>query len=486
MTGSRERIEERSARPGALPWASFALLLALAAVARAPALRTDFWLDEIWSLEGFARRARSVADVFVGEGFRHDNNHPLNTLWLHALGERSGWIAYRALALASGLATVAAAIVFAGRRGRLAGIAAGILVSLSFLQVVYSTEARGYAPALAFALLAVLALERALDTGRAGPALAYAACTLGGLFAHPTFVFLYPGALAWSAARCLRAPRAMRVRVSRFVGLHAVPLAALWAVQHWIVRGAARGGGPPWTWAEVADDALAWTLGFPIRTVPAALSLAACALVLVLELRALARENDDRWLLHLGVIVVAPVLTLALFGRTYLFARYFLLPLSFFLLVLASALARLARRPRSGKLAAALLLLAFAAGNAAHLAPFYDHGRGGASAAVRQMLADSPPGEIVVSGSPVDVWTEAPLAFYARHIDPARAVRYVERASVRPAGVGLDWFVEQSYAREPPAPETTIRFAGQPFELAATYPAYGPSGIAWFLYRRQR
>jgi hypothetical protein len=479
-----QRAEERPARARAIPWLAFALLLALAAAARAPALRTDLWLDEIWSLEGFALRARSVADVFVGEGFRHDNNHPLNTLWLHALGERSGWIAYRALAFASGLATVAAAIVFAGRRGRAAGLCAGVLVSLSFLQVVYSSEARGYATALAFALLAVLALERALDTGRAWPALAYAACTLGGLLAHPTFVLLYAGALPWSIARLLRAPLPLRGRLGRIAGLHAGPLVALAAVELWILRGAERGGGPPWTWAEVADDALAWTLGFPIRTVPAALSLAACALVLAVELRALAREGDDRWLLHLGVIVLAPALTLGLLGRQYLFARYFLVPLAFLLLVLASALARLARGPGFGRVAAAILLLAFAAGNAAHLAPFYDHGRGGASAAVRRILA-SPPGEIVVSGAPVDLWTAGPLAFYARRIDPARVVRYVERTAVRAGGVTPDWFVEQSYAREPQVPETTLRFAGEPFDLAASYPAYGPSGLAWFLYRRR-
>src|SRR3990172_4724221 len=130
--------EPATESPGRLPVTLLVLLLGLAAALRLPALSTDFWLDEIWSLEGFALRARSVRELLVGEGFRHDNNHPLNTLWLFLLGERPDWIAYRALSLACGLVIVAAAVALARRHGRLAGTCAGLLFAGSFLQVVYS------------------------------------------------------------------------------------------------------------------------------------------------------------------------------------------------------------------------------------------------------------------------------------------------------------------------------------------------------------
>ncbi len=459
-------------------------LLALAAALRVPALRTDFWLDEIWSLEGFALRARSVAGLLVGDGFRHDNNHPLNTLWLFALGERSDWTLYRALAFVCGLASVGAAIALGRRRSRAAGLCAGALFAGSFLQVVYSTEARGYAPAVLFALLAALVLEEYLETRRRRFLPAFFGCVLFGTLAHPSFAHLYVGALPWTVARTLRTTSGTRARLVELLRLHAVPVVLQAAFFAWIVRGARIGGGPPWAWHEVADDALAWTLGYPIRTVPAALALGLVGALVLHELLRLRREGSDLWLLYSGVIVLAPALTLALLARPYLFARYFLIPLSFLLLLLAGALARLARVPRWGTLACLALLAAFGAGNLLHLAPFYDHGRGGARAAMDYVLEHSPPGEIVLTGAPVDLWTEAPAAFYARRLSPDRAVRYVERATARREGVPVQWFVEQSEARRPPTPDAEITLGGRRFGLAGTYPAYGPSGLHWFLYRR--
>src|SRR5262245_57339459 len=135
--------EEHRAADGT--WPIVAALLALAAGIRLPALFTDFWLDEIQSYEQFARPATSWVDIFINHAFKHDNNHHLNTLMLYVLRDYDGWVIYRWLAFSAGLLTVGLSIGLASRARRVEGVLSGFLVAVSFMMVVYSTQARGYA-----------------------------------------------------------------------------------------------------------------------------------------------------------------------------------------------------------------------------------------------------------------------------------------------------------------------------------------------------
>ena len=60
-------------------------LVALAAALRIPGLLTDFWLDEVWSLE-MALAIDSPLQVFTA--IRTFNNHHLNSLLLFVIGDR--------------------------------------------------------------------------------------------------------------------------------------------------------------------------------------------------------------------------------------------------------------------------------------------------------------------------------------------------------------------------------------------------------------
>src|SRR5262245_32744879 len=123
----------------------FASLVLAAAALRVRALYTDFWLDEIFSLDGLARHATSVWDIFFSTALKHDNNHHLNTLVLYVLRDRDSWVTMRVPAFVAGLIVVALAFVIARRRSSIEGLFAGALVACSFTMAVYSTEARGYA-----------------------------------------------------------------------------------------------------------------------------------------------------------------------------------------------------------------------------------------------------------------------------------------------------------------------------------------------------
>ena len=100
----------------------------------------DFWLDEIWSLK-FAEGLHSPMDAFTQ--IHHDNNHWLNTLFMYLLGDQTEWFLYRLLALFLGIASIGLAGLIASRRGRLESLVAVILFTFSYLQTLYSTEARG-------------------------------------------------------------------------------------------------------------------------------------------------------------------------------------------------------------------------------------------------------------------------------------------------------------------------------------------------------
>jgi hypothetical protein len=77
-------------------------LLVLGSALIVAAARGTLWFDELLSLQ-WARSAQHPWQLL--ELYRHDNNHPLNTLWLMLVGEDRPPIAYRVLSVASGITT---------------------------------------------------------------------------------------------------------------------------------------------------------------------------------------------------------------------------------------------------------------------------------------------------------------------------------------------------------------------------------------------
>jgi len=438
---------------------------------------TDFWLDEIWSYD-LARRARSAADIFFSPDLKHDNNHHLNTLWLYVLGDQNHWMVYRVPALVAGLLAVVTACAIGRHRSRVEGVFAGLGVAVSFMMVVYSTEARGYALVLLFALLAFNALRQYLDTPSVGAAGWFSLWIMLGLASQTSILHFYLGAALWSGYR-------LRGRWRDLVRLHAV--AAVWGVlwAAFVLFGSRIGGGPPWTWSSIGDQSLAWTFGYPLAVAPAWLAAGAAAALVVWDARELWREGSDEGLFFVGAIFGPPLLVAAL-APPWLFPRYFLVSLLFLLLVAARSLARLWRRPVWGKPAAAVILLLFVAGNLRHIVPFSRHGRGLASQAIRAMASSAPSGEIYVTGLPVDMWSSMPIAFYEHALGLGNRLHYVLRADFQKPGASADvaWLIVQRQTDDA-APEEAVAAAAARFMLQHAYPQYGPSGMQWLLYRRE-
>jgi hypothetical protein len=457
-----------------------AAIVLLAFVVRVPAVLTDFWFDEIFSYERFARTARSVQDIFLSPALKHDNNHHLNTLTMYWLGDQTSWFVYRLPVTACGLLAVAGAVMVGRRRSRAEGVLSGLVAATSLMLVAFTTDARGYGWLIAFAVLGFLALDRFLRSGNRGALITFWIALAGGLASHATMLHFYLGALLWSGFH-------LRTRRVDLVKLHIVPAAWIlfWAVA--VLRGSTVGGGPPWTWSQIGDEGLAWTFGYPLGVIPAWAAGAVAAGLVLWDARRLWAEGSDEGLFTVGAIL-SPVIFVAALSPPYLFPRYFLVPILFLLLVVGRCLGRCWTTGPAGRAAVIALTLAFLAGNSVQIFRFVQERRGTHVAAVRLFLDSGPSSPIVVTSRSLDTWTEMPIRFYERRLGEAGRITYVPRATVAERSAAeprIQWVVEPA---QPCAPDPGTRLTlpnGDAFALTNAYRVCGPSGMSWFLFARE-
>ena len=101
-------------------------LVAAGAVLRVFASLTDFWLDEILTLD-WARYG--FWELISDPRTKHDNNHVLNSMWLRLVesaGEPSHWLPYRLLSITTGTVASAAMGFIGWRRSPVEGVIANL------------------------------------------------------------------------------------------------------------------------------------------------------------------------------------------------------------------------------------------------------------------------------------------------------------------------------------------------------------------------
>jgi hypothetical protein len=455
------------------------LALAVGAALRVAGSRGDLWYDELWSLSHAARVERPL-DVLLRPELQHDNNHWLNTLWLRALGPDAAPIAYRALAWSASILTLVVLGWIGRRRGPATGLLALALAAPSFLLVQYGSEARGYAGAVLFSLLGFALVDGDDGRGARWRVPTFWGTALLGLASHLTFLYGYAALLAWHPLRLLRRgkPRTALVRLALYHALPVLAFAVLYAtsLRHMVI-----GGGPRYSIGEVVLETCGWLFGISRGSPWAVLAALAAAGVILAELVLRVRERDDTALLFAGAIVLAPASFLAVRTPEILYPRYFLVCVPYFLLLLASLLARAWRGGALVRLGAALVLAATLAGNAVPLAGLLSSGRGQYGAAVRFLARETSqdPIEIGVTG-------EHNLLLLQRHaaeLEPARVLVFRDPGSPAPRPPG--WILGESQdARFQPPRELDGPF-GSRYSLASSFPFAGLSGLAWFVYRRE-
>jgi len=448
-------------------------IFAAAVVVRAIPIGGDFWLDEIWSYY-FSLDIGSAVEVFTRN--HHSNNHHLNSLIFHWIGDRPNWAVYRIPALVAGSGSVAVAAALGNRRGRLEAIFAAALTGGSFTLIHFSSEARGYSLAVFFALSATWFLERYLDRPNTRSAVAFGVCASLGILSQLIFLFYYAGAFAQSGWRLLR----RRPGIFSFAGLHALPLFCFAALYWSNLRYLHVGRGDPVDAAALVARTVGFGFGLPVAR-ELAIPYAVFALgVLVAGLRLLRREGDDSSILMLLAIAVAPFGVLGVLRPEVIAVRYFVIGTALLLLLGARLLAELYRAGGGRRFACLVAVGIFTIGNSVHTLRFFEHGRGDFSGAVKYM-AEHTDGDLIRVGSDHDFRNGLVLRYYARVLPADKKLVY-QRADARPRG-GPEWMITHRAEHDGAPPRWLRDGAGNSYRFEREFEHAAISGFSWSLYR---
>ncbi len=365
-----------------------------AAVVRVAAAPGDLYIDEIWSL-GFARSHPSPWAILTQ--IHYDNNHYLTTMWMSLLGDNVPAILYRLPALLCGIAIVPLGALTVNRHGHTTAVFTALLLGSSFLLIEYSTEARGYAPVVMMVFLSWLVMRRWMQNEQAGWAVVFWFAVVIGLVSQLIFVQFYLGLLAWSGWHLARQSVSWGYVISRGLLLHGVPLITIALIYYYDVRYMAVGGGPQYDTMQLLVRVFSFALGGPAAGQLAFVFTVAGVTAFMLGTNRLWRCKDDERVLYIIAMVVAPLIAVALVRSSYLYARYFLVGITFLLCLTGQLLGELWRRGNHGKILAVSFAAMIVAANAWHTKSLLANGRGQYVAALQMIARDSDSDELVIS-----------------------------------------------------------------------------------------
>lgn len=443
---------------------------------RVMAAQGELWLDEIWSYR-LAQLAESPLAIFTA--LHNDNNHYLNTLYLRFVPEgTTAWWTYRLPAIGLGSLTILFAALIARQRSAWAALAAALFTATSFLLIVYSSEARGYAIAVGFGFVCLFTLERYLE--RRAPVwgiVATVSATLA-LLGHLTFLHALAGLAAYVVVRDRREARGRLL--TDLAVLTVVPGITL-ALLYWFdLRDLQIGGGPLTSPGDIAASALALSVGGPDLGGWKALATLAAFLLAIASIAAVHRSGSDLWVLFLVTVIVAPALTLMVVDTGVIYERYLLVAAAYMTLSFAWLVDRIAYRTMVG---AGVIVVLFVAANAVRTWQFITTGRSHYTDAMAVMLEQSS-GSITSVGSDHDFRNGRVVEFYQPLVPGGHGIRY-EMQGQWSAG-GPDWLL--THRIEPdftPRTELTVP-GGYRYRLVRAYPYPGVSGWHLALYRNAR
>ena len=446
--------------------------IALAALAglglRIAAAQGSLWLDEAWSAV-LADQVGTPLGVFVG--INHDNNHHLNTLWLQWAGIGASPLLARALSIAAGTLAIVVAGLIGARRGRLAGILTAALFALSPVMVSLGSEARGYAPMMLMALIALWHVDRFLDgDAEADRPVTIAVCFFVGALAQLTIVFIACALVGWVFLTLWRKDgwRSGLIATVRLLGPSVAALLLALAIAFgptWIEGEEFRlGSVAPFSFAGFArglGDLLHYSWGGP------------ALLMLLFGALALPLASRERLPFYALAILAFPLTVAALRPLNAEYARYYLLVGLALLLLLGEGLAELFRRGGAARVLAACALAVIAASSLANDLALIRDRRGDVGPAVARLAAIAP------RGADVGLARESGLALLQVAAAEARYPVRLTRDCGRTRFVFAEWFEGEN-------PDALAARCGSGLHSVASATSHGLSGQNWTLYERVR
>lgn len=460
---------------------AFALIMLslVALLLRLYAAADNFWLDEIFTYFLAMNQVHAVSDIFTGIKVEHQF---LVTLSMYLLGDQLNWVWYRLPSVIAGTGTLALMALVGYRRMKPAALIVTLAVAaVSYPLVVYSSEARGYAPAAFFSLAMFVFIETYWRRGNQAYLMGFWSTTVIAVLYHPVAVCIYLSLGLWSLAREWRLGGGLPRVVRELALCHAVPLAFMAWLYFTVMRQWGSVGGDVLPLARVIGDTMAVALGFPMRADFRWGALFLGSALITSGLLILARlVRSDIWIFYLSALLLTPALMLGMNSRPYVYVRYFVVLFPFFYLMLGEAMDAVAKRFKAVRVAVVGLCVLMLVGNALSTVDFLQVGRGGYLDAVQYMVANTPVSKVKV-GSDHDFRNGLPIIFYSRYLPKNRSMVYL-RLDAWPSE-GPDWLLIHNTCSEDFIPKPVVKVRGGTYRLTKSYPVLDLSGVGWHLYR---
>ncbi len=439
----------------------------------------DLWLDEIWSL-GFAELATSPIELVTR--YQHDNNHLLNTLFLYLLGHQENVVTYRLLAILSGVGTLVLLACAGARWGARESLAVVYMAGTSYPLVLYSSEARGYAPAMFFSVLSLVTLQAIWRSPRLWKLLVFWAAAVLGLLSHLTFVIVFASLLGLSLLRAVTASTSWQRVLLAITAQYALPVTFAVLLYVVYVRDIMIGGGPTYSTAELIGTATSLALGLQYQPWVGIVAAVCVVSLIAVGTWGLRRGGHDEWAFFPLVLVIVPGVFLAVSQSSYLHVRYFVVSFPFFYLLLAHVFTTCRRASAKTAALAVCTVIVLMTSHLGRVRALIVEGRGHYRQAITDIVntASDP---VVRIASDHDFRNQMVLAFYARFLPPAYSIRYVVHSHW--GEETPDWYIthSQDLGYRPPD-EVTLPRIGT-YSLFGNYPYSGISGWSWSVYRRR-
>jgi len=464
-------------------WVGLFLIGLLAVACRIIGALNGLWLDEILAVN-LAGQVGSPLDVFTQ--LHSEINHHLYTLYLAWIGHGSNFFVMRLPSLVAGVGSLIFAGLIARRQSRPACFFALLLFGFSYVLVLFSGEARGYALAVFFALACFWLLERFFLSNRLPTALLFSFCAALGILSQMVFLCFFFAALLWSLVRWLHSRSGTRRGVVDLLCCYTLPCALLVLLYFVDLRKLVNLGGTPSSSLFLSlSTSLVWTFGFP--PVPFLPWLVALSVVGFLGVACFWfwRKKSDLWVFFPGVILLFPVLLVLARGSMVIYARYFIVGNAFLLLLVSYGLGALYQRNFRGKVLSVLLILVFLLANGWQISKLFRFGRGQYREALRFMSQHATTHPFTV-GSDHDFRNFTILQFYVPSTLSATQQLLYFPTGKRPP-LGPEWVIRHKESFDAPIPpEAELADSdNNRYELVAVFPSAPLSGLHWFIYHNK-
>jgi len=380
------------------------LIVALGVALRVQGAQGDLWQDEIWSLN-HATAMTAWHEVFWN--VIHDNNHPLNTLYMYLTGpDQAPWV-YRLASIIGGALSILAAGWAVGREGGGRVLVAMLLAAVLYPLVHFGSEARGYALMILFAYIAFGAVDRAQSPTGWARWLFALAVTLGALSHFSILPIVFMMSIAFGLRRLKdghgfwpSVHATMRFCAPAAGGLALIGAGVVYGFNH-LTQGWYGGGAAYCPDEGCFIGALDSIVRFSTGGFGAGLPGLPSGLFAILILSAvgwLLLQGRARAFLYATLFIGTPLLYLALGQPNVPFGRYFLGVMAFLPILLADLTAQLRHSARAGRIIGGLAILLLVSANAWAVTRFHQVGRGNYTE-VYDLITQNNPGQTITVGS---------------------------------------------------------------------------------------